>query len=90
MPRRSTERTLAALRGVYEEPYRINGHRVFVAMDSRGEQVGLRTVAPGAEEGPVLDELWDDLNVTDPLPPDASPLASARAFRLIRGGLDGG
>ena len=71
----------ATLRGVYEEPYRINGHRVFFSIDSRGEQGRLRTVAPGWDESDVIAELWADLNATDPLPP-------VLALRLIRGGLD--
>lgn len=84
MPNRSTRRSEpVALRGVYEEPYRVNGHRVFFSVDSGGEQVALRTLASGESELALLDELWDDLDVTDP-PTPASP--SRRPFRLIRGG----
>lgn len=87
MGRSSAEHRLA-LRGVYEEPYRVNGHRVFYAVDSRGEQIGLRTLAPGASKKEVEEAsgaLWDDLDRDDPITPADASLA--RAFRLIRGGL---
>lgn len=87
MGRSSAEHRLA-LRGVYEEPYRVNGHRVFYAVDSNGEQIGLKTLPPRASERRVaraVKHLWEDLDRDDPITPaDAS---SARAFRLIRGGL---
>lgn len=82
MPRRSSK--AVALRGVYEEPYRINGHRVLFAVDDKGEQVALRTVPPGGDVDAITAELWTTLDHENPILPAAS---FARAFRLIRGGL---
>lgn len=65
----------------------MNGHRVFYAVDSRGEQIGLRTLELGASKRSVeavIQGLWDELDRDDPIRSDAS---FDRAFRLIRGGL---
>lgn len=57
-----------AARGVYCQPYLINGRREFFAVDSRGEQVAVRLVRNGQDAKSVIADLWDELNEADPVP----------------------
>lgn len=92
MPQRSSlQAKPLTLRGVYEEPYRINGHRVLFSMDAQGEQVELRTVPPGPGQQAAVDlvteSLWATLDQKNPIPSDG---VSRGALRLLHGGLASG
>lgn len=71
-------------RGVWVERYTVNGHRIVFSIDSRGEQVRLRSV-PNESDAiqAAIDELWEDLDKVNPAPPSAFPsLIPSRLLHL--------
>jgi hypothetical protein len=67
-------------RGVYVASFtEESGYRWVYSVDSKGVRVGLKSVPPGADFTPYLDELWDKLDQQDPMPGGAS----SRELRLI-------
>ena len=71
-------------RGVWLERYTVNGHRVVVSIDSRGEQVRLRTVVNNPDEiRAAIDDLWRDLDKADPVTTADFPATLPGHLRLI-------
>lgn len=57
-------------RGVYRSAKRMRGRVVYFSVDANGDVLEVRTVDRGASsEARALVELWDALDVRDPVPP---------------------
>jgi hypothetical protein len=69
-------------RGVYLERYRVNGQRLIVAIDSRSERVAERTAETADEQSAAEAELWELLDMMDPIPPVAFRPVSLRHLHL--------
>lgn len=69
-----------AARGVYCQPYRVNGRREFYAVASNGDLVAVRIARDGQNAAPIIADLWDELNEADPISSHLSP----PSLRLLR------
>lgn len=71
-------------RGVYVSEFTVNGHRWVYSVNSRDEQVTLRTVADIPDEiEATSSELWAELDRLDPVKPGASFRPAGFYLRLL-------
>ena len=70
MSRVSARRCAPTCRGVFVSEFRKNGYRWVYSIDSRNEQVTLRTVLDNdVDLQRAADDLWMELDRLNPLPP---------------------
>lgn len=73
MPSQSDELEHLAARGVYEQPFLVKGCREFVAVDSTGSMIAARLVKRGSASTRAERELWEELDLHDPIAPHLTP-----------------
>lgn len=69
-----------AARGVYCQPYLVNGRREFYALSAAGELVAVRLARREQSPEAIIADLWDELNESDPISPHREP----PSLRLLR------